>query len=256
MKHLYITIIVSIVFFNFIHSQEVGLHLGTGITTQGVRDEGYSPIRYDGVGFALHGGLHFIKPKKEVIWQGGFSNASLENTFGRKMQTLSFAIINYNFYKVEGKAHAWGWSNNNVFHTRQIDDFLNYNGRTDYFTAFGPAWKYEQTIDLFGQSFTFSTMAHLQLLGFYLPSGYVSSMPSGFGYENKGFFDALYSSLFLFYPSSAYNAALTPSLTWLFSENSHLQLQYNYEYTHFRNIHTSQRSIGMWSINLAIKLKG
>jgi hypothetical protein len=252
-------IFILVIHVGFIHStigQGGDLILGAGFNAQGVRDKGYSPLLYDGIGYDFQAGFRYFKKNREVLWFGGFGQANLSNEFGRSMKTTTVSLINFTFYapKDETRKYQWGWSNNNTFHTRQIDDFLNYNGRTDYFTAFGPAWKFEHALGLFGQDFSFETMAQIQLLGFYLPSSYVSSMPQGFGYENKSFFSALWSSTYLFFPGSAYNGGVYPTLKWKFSPNNSLSLMYRYEYSHFNKVHLSQRSVGIWLLSLTIKL--
>lgn len=256
MKSIVLSFVVFCVFLTSLLSQEVELKIGAGLNSQGVIDKGYSPLRYDGLGYDTHLGLSYEKKNREVIWMAGIGQARLYSDFSRSMKTTAISLINLTFYnqKNESQKHKWGWSNNNTFHTRQIDDFLNYNGRTDYFTAFGPAWKYDHFFKIYKQSFRFETMAHIQLFGFYMPSSYVSSMPGGFGYENKSFLPALWSSSYLFLPGSAYNVGLYPSMKWQFSENNHLSLLYRYEYTYFRQIHTSERSVGTWWLSLVVKL--
>lgn len=256
MKRFVIVLVACVGFISKSNGQGGELILGAGLNTQGVRDKGYSPLRYDGFGYDFQAGFRYVKENREVLWLGGFGQAKLTNEFGRTMKATAASLINFSFYQPSdgAKKIKWGWSNNNTFHTRQIDDFLNYNGRTDYFTAFGPAGKFEHNFGFLGQDFCFETMVHIQLLGFYLPSAYISSMPSGFGYENKSFFPALWSSSYLFFPGSAYNGGVYPTLKWKFSEGNYLSVMYRYEYSQFNTIHLSQRSVGTWWLSLNVKL--
>ncbi|MDZ7846446.1 MAG: hypothetical protein U5L96_06605 [Owenweeksia sp.] len=221
-----------------------------------LRDQAYSPLVYSGVGFDAFLGYKATGERKETIWLLSVGRANLSNSYSRNLSTNAIRLTNLNFYARanEDANLRWGWSNNNGFHHRLIDDFQNFNGRVDYFTTFGPAAIYELPLALKGQSFKFRTTAHIQLIGIYLPSGYVASLPSGFGYEPNSFAGAVVQSMRVFYPGSSFNAGLWPQLEWHLNSGNGIAVNYLYEYSHFGNPHRSIRSSGHWFISFNMTL--
>ena len=192
---------------------------------------------------------------RESSWRLGFSSGAIQNRHGRNLESRSLSFLAVNLYQLGDQSRfSLGWSNDNQFHSRNIDDFLNFTGRSDYYTSFGPAGKYSQGFELFGQEFFFDVVSHVQLLGFYLPSGYVSSLPRGFGYEPGGFFRSLAGSIFLFYPGSAISLGFRPELQWSWGGKSSLSFSYNYEFVSLRHVHLSRRSQGDFLLSLRMAL--
>lgn len=218
-------------------------------------DEGYSPLIYTGFQGSANITYTSIDDGKENIWILGYASGQSQNRFGRNLESTSVSLLALTLYQVDQESRfSWGWANNNQFNTRTPGDFQNYTGRSDYFTAFGPAMKYTIPFRLLNQEFSFQALSHFQLIGFYIPSGYVSSLPKGFGYEQNGFVASVYNSAFLFYPGSAVNLGLIPALQWGLSENSSLGLTYSYDYTSLQNVHPSKRSRGNYLLSLTMKL--
>jgi hypothetical protein len=232
------------------------LHFAGGLRPEALRDAGYSPLQYSGRGFT--GMLAFQRKsvRKETIWIAHYGKSSLVNMFDRNMQTTAAGILNFNFYFSEGSERKlrWGWANNNQFHTRRIDDFQNFNGRTDFFTSFGPAIHYSLPFEWEQQRFSFDVMGHVQAIGFYVASGYVSSVPPGFAYESYGGLQGLLRSANLFYPGSAFNAAFLPSLQWNLKSGNSIGMTYWYEYTQLEKAHRSVRSVGHWFFFFKMRL--
>lgn len=232
------------------------LAFGGGLTLESLRDKGYSPLLYSGAGISGFIGYERNTDRRETIWMFSYGRASTSNSFDRQLTTSSVGLVNYNFYNRDTESPVkWGWSNNNAFNNRNIDGFSNFNGRTNFFTSFGPAMKYERGFSLKEQNFTFQIISHVQLIGFYMPSGYVSSYPRGFTYEPNTPLAGFWESLYLFYPGSAWNAGLWPKVQWHLSSGNSICLNYMYEYSRLRGAHVSERSAGTWFLTFFMQLK-
>jgi hypothetical protein len=229
--------------------------LGVGVVSGAQLDRGYSPLIYSGVQGAVEVGYSQGSDGRERSLWLGYSSGAMESRHGRNLESFSLSFLVATMYRLgEESPFYLGWSNDNQFNSRTIGGFLNFTGRSDYFTSFGPAAKYSQGFQLFGQEFSVDVLSHVQLLGFYLPSGYVSSLPRGFGYEPGGFFESFAGSVFLFHPGSAVSAGLRPELQWYWREGTSLAVSYSYEFVALRNVHTSRRSRGHFLLSLRMSL--
>ena len=248
---------VAIMFSFALYGQSHQLSFGGGVNLLALRDQAYSPLGYSGFGFEGFLGYRAAKESKETIWLLTAGAANLHNAFDRNLNTFAIRLTNYNFYSRSEKDAKlrWGWANNNGFHHRLIDDFQNFNGRVDFFTTFGPAANYHLPFTLGEKRFIFQTAAHVQLVGIYLPSGYVASLPSGFVYESNSFVGSVVESMRIFHPGSSFNGALWPRLEWLLDSGNGIALNYLYEYTHFSHPHRSVRSSGHWFVTFNMTLK-
>ena len=229
--------------------------MGLGLVSGAQLDRGYSPLIYSGVQGAVEAGYSHRADGRERSFWLGYQSGAMQSRHGRNLESRSVSFLVATMYRLgEESPFYLGWSNDNQFHSRSIDGFLNFTGRSDYFTSFGPAAKYSTGFRLFGQAFSVDVLSHVQLLGFYLPSGYVSSLPRGFGYEPGGFFDSFASSVFLFHPGSAISAGLRPELQWFWGDGSSLAFSYSYEFVALSNVHTSRRSRGHFLLALRMSL--
>jgi len=251
---LLVNLAISLVF--MLTGQTRQLSFGGGLNLCALRDQAYSPLVYSGSGFDGIISYWSTSERKETIWVLSYGTGRLSNAFGRNLTTIGVRLTNLNFYSRNNKEARllWGWANNNGFHHRLIDDFQNFNGRVDFFTSFGPATNYQLPFSFKGKHFKFQTAAHIQLIGIYLPSGYVASLPSGFGYESDSFFGSVVKSMQIFYPGSSFNAGLWPRLEWLLNSGNGIALNYLYEYTYFRKPHRSVRSSGHWFLTFMMTL--
>jgi hypothetical protein len=247
--------IVLIIIATSLQGQTHDLWFSGGIRLDALRDQGYSPLRYDGLGISGAIGYERTKDNKEVIWLLSYSHSNLSNHFGRSMSVSSVGLINLNFYPRKNQSITWGWANNNGFQNRFIQGFDNFNGRTDVFTSFGPASKIQKDFSFRSQKFSAFAISQIQLIGFYLPSGYVASLPSGFGYEPNNSLMGFWESLYLFYPGGAYNFGIWPALKWHLSTGNSISLNYIYEYTRLSGAQIHERSTGMWLLNFSMRLK-
>jgi hypothetical protein len=236
--------------------QTHSLSLGGGIQLEGLLEAAYSPLKYSGTGY--QGGISYCKSseKKDIIWLLTGGSSQLSNQFKRDLKTTSIRLVNYNLYhrNQSNSKFKFGWSNNNGFYTRQIDDFSNFNGRTDFFTTFGPAVSYTLPLSIKQKRFTFQTVAHTQIIGFYVPSSYVASLPRGFGYEQNSFLAAIWKSAHLFHPGAAWNGGLWSKFDWHLWKQNTIGINYIYEYTNFSKPESSKRSTGTWFISLILEL--
>jgi len=240
-----------------VRGQSRELSFGGGLNLTALRDRAYSPLVYSGVG--MDGFLMYksVGEQKETLWLLSAGSTELRSAYGRNLNTLAVRLTNLNFYN-RSDEHAklqWGWANNNGFHHRLIDEFQNFNGRVDFFTTFGPAANFRHPFMIGENRFRFQTAAHVQLIGIYLPSGYVASLPSGFGYEQNSFVGSVVESMKIFHPGSSFNAGLWPRLEWQLASGNGIALHYLYEYSHFSNPHRSVRSSGHWFLTFNMKLR-
>lgn len=238
-----------------LQGQTHDLWIAGGLRSEGLRDIGYSPLRFDGIGISAAVGYQKSSDKKETIWLLNYSLNQTSNAFDRGLTANTAGLLNVNLYKRDQRNFSWGWSNNNGLQHRSISGFDNFNGRTDVFTSFGPASGYNNKFTAYSQSFTLNVVSHLQLIGFYLPSGYVSSLPSGFGYEPNGAIKGFWESIYLFIPGKTFNAGFWPKLEWHLSNGNSMSVNYIYEYTWLSGAQPHYRSTGMWLFNFSMRLK-
>jgi hypothetical protein len=241
---------VAVMFAFGVLGQSRQLNFGGGLNLTALRDQAYSPLVYSGAGFDGFLGYQSTRERKETIWLLSAGSVNLSNAYDRNLNTIAIRLTNLNFYPRRGEDTKlqWGWSNNNGFHRRWIDDFQNFNGRVDFFTTFGPAANYKLPFKIGEQRFKFQAAAHVQLIDIYLPSGYVASLPSGFRFEPNSFMGAVFESMRIFHPGSSFNGGLWPRVEWQLNSGNGIALNYLYEYSHFSNPYRSVRSSGHWFI--------
>ncbi len=229
------------------------ISVGGGLLSAHQVDRGYSPLIFSGRQGSANATYSKLRGHRERVWALEYSSGTLQNRHGRNLECWSLSWLGLFLYQPhEESPFSWGWSNSNNINRRTIDDFLNYTGRTDYFTSFGPAAKYSLSFGFGKHELTFQVLGHLQLLGFYIPSSHVSSMPRGFGYEQNGFGNAVLNSAFLFHPGSAINFGLRPGLKLKLGENNSVGLSYLYDYSSLSHVHSSQRSRGSLGLSLTM----
>lgn len=221
------------------------------------RDEGYSPLNYDGVGVMVQAGMERSKEKRLSRAFLQFSFAPQTNNVGRVMNSYSAHIQTYSFYNYDTtRLFTFGWSNVNFFSLRDIKDLVNFNGRMDYFTTFGPAALFSYDFSLFKRRFTIEAPAQWSLLGFNVRSGFISSAPIGFetAEEDDSFFKTLNRSLRFYNPLVHVHLNVSPRLRYYFKNENGMGLQYDYSFTRLTGAHVSVMSRGMLSIQLFMKL--
>lgn len=231
------------------------LTVGGGVVSAAQLERGYSPLIFAGPLAAAELTYHRGRGGRENLFRLGFSSGALQNRHGRSLDTLTLRFLVVNLFPIgDDSPFRVGFSNDNQFNSRNIQGFINFTGRSDYFTSFGPAATFDHDFAVFGQTFSFNALGHIQLLGFYLPSGYVSSLPRGFGYEPGGFVGSLLGSSFLFHPGSAISLGLRPELEWSWRPSSSLVVSYNYDLVALRHVHPSRRSQGHLLLSLRVDL--
>jgi hypothetical protein len=236
-------------------SQSHTLYFGGGFTSEALRDQGFSPMMFSGTGMRGIAGLERSKARKNSIWLLQYSSFNTQNQFGRNLAVTSGGISNFNFYGLEEQRWQWGWSHMSVLHHRFIDGFSNFNGRTDMFATFGVNGKYTRPFAFRGRQFSIRVVAHTQLLGFYLPSGYTASLPKGWGYESNNWLSGFWTSSYLFYPGAAWNMGLWPALQWHLKTGNTIQLLYLYDFVQLSEAQLMTRSTGTWFITFNMRLK-
>ncbi len=211
------------------YSQSSGaLHLSTGIQDFTTRDQGFSSMNYGGIRTASKAIFQLNKAHKTELFQFEFAYGNLKNRIGNSLNGMSIGLLNHTFYHrnkpLERKLH-WGWSNQNVFHIRSHNGFSNYSLRYDYLTAFGPSARYLWPFQWEEQRFEWETIAHLQVLGFQIKSGYIGADPEGFSEENAATGNFL-KSMKPFIIGRDWSMGLNSSLYWSLPSENSLGLRY------------------------------
>lgn len=228
-----------------------------GVRLGGERDEGYSPLNYNGLGIMVQAGFEKVKNTRISRVDVQFSYASLKNKVGRQMNSYSAVLQTHDFYGYDSTKHLFfGWSNANFFTIRDFSDQTNFSGRMDYFTAFGPSALLEKKFQLFKRSFTFEVPFQWSLLGFSIRSGFINSSPVGFetATEDEGAFKSLVNSVRLFSPFNSIHFNYSPRLKFDFNNGNAIALQYEYSFTRLNGEHLSVISRGIWSFQILMKL--
>ena len=238
--------------------RERKLHISyPGIRINAERDYGYSPLIYSGIQGAFEIGYSNTKPKVSNYFVLKYSSGAISNSWGSTMQSQTAGIQTFKFY--HGKKHAYsglniGWSNNNEFNTREVDNLKNFNYRNEYFTSFGPAIRYILPFKLFNREFKVEGIAHIQLLGFMMQSSYVTSLPPGFEEPSYSGLEAFLHSIDVFYPGKSWNFGIQPSLYYTLKSGNAFTIGYKYDYLHLRGAHITEKSRGTYYIGIITKL--
>jgi hypothetical protein len=225
--------------------------ISAGFSSAAVRDLGFSPLVY--TGSETSGALMFsIDKEKRCEWVvGQFFLGNLHNRVGTGMRVMGGSVQNFIFYRagrpVDRGMH-WGWSGNNFFSTRNNSSVLNFNSRTEFFTSFGPAARYQYPFRLLKRTFRLDVAGHVQVIGFRVGSSFVSSVPAGF-YSDSGF-AGFWNSLEWFHPGNSWNFGCWPRLHFELKTGSQLSLGYRYDFMRIEGAHRSARSAGFWFLTL------
>jgi len=233
------------------------VQIAPGISSSGMRDFGFSPLLYHGVGmYASISYKSFDESLSDVV-EAGFSQSTRYNRFETEMKATQVYLNAFRFFhksKEANKGLHWGYANRNAYNLRNNDAISNFNNRFHYYTAFGPAVRYKRPFELFNRSFTFETIADIQLLGFMLQSAFVSSSPKGYETNASGTWEIFIESVELFYPGAAWNMAIAPAIVYPFKSGNGLVLRYQYEFLWLKSAHVTQKSSGIWSLGLNVVL--
>lgn len=213
-------------------SQSKGnLWLATGLQFQSSRDRGFSPMLYSGNRSFSMAAFDLESTNKSEAFQFEFGYGPLTNRFGNSLNSLSMGLLNYTFYHKESTPERglhWGWSNHNLFNIRRHNGFSNYSLRYDYFTTVGPALRYVYPFEWKGQSFKWQTMAHWQVVGFQIKSGYIGADPDGVSGDEpvvKNFLRAVNP----FFAGKDWSLGLESSLVWTLPTGNSLGIRYRPE---------------------------
>jgi hypothetical protein len=230
------------------------LHISyPGIRINAERDFAYSPLMYTGVQGSLAIAYSVIKSNSTDLVFLNYSSGNNTNRFGSSMKVQTAGIQAYKFFHLKKNTdHGFclGWSNNNEFNTREVEEVRNFNNRNEYFTTFGPAIRYRYPFSLFNRQFHIQTLAHIQLLGFKLQSSYVTSLPSGFQESSSDGLQAVLKSVELFYPGNGINVGIQPTMMYELKSGNALSISYRYDYLKIKGPHDVEKSRGTWYVGI------
>ena len=234
------------------------LHVGfPGIRHAAERDRAYSPLVYSGMQGSISAGFSSEGPSFSDYVAINYSTGKISNSYGSTMKVRAAGIQTFKFYhsgKERQEGFHWGWSNNNEFSTRNVEDMGNFNDRSEYFTSFGPAARYRLPFTLLNRQFHFETLAHLQLLGFTVQSSYITSLPPGFEDPSYKGLKAFLESIDIFYPGNSLNFGLQPTLRFWLKSGNMLSIGYKYDYLRLRGAHITEKSRGSWYFGIITAL--
>jgi hypothetical protein len=233
------------------------LHVAGGIQLGAARDLAYTPLRYTGIMPTVYLGYSVESTKKsEQLWLHA-SAGTLESRFGAPMDSYNFGIFNVTLFhqlNQQQRGWHWGWSNNNVLRFRDYLGSTNFSPRVDYHTSFGPAARYRYTFDGWLKGFQVEATGHLQVIGFFVQSGFVSNALPGYIANEDSGFQGFWDSLRLFYPGPAWDWSVWPSIRYTLRSGNTLSLEYRYEMTILEDAHRAANSHGFYLFTLTTRL--
>jgi hypothetical protein len=227
-----------------------------GIRHDAERDRAYSPLIYSGIQGSFSVAISSESLALSDNFAINYSTGKIHNSYGSAMQVHTAGIQTYKFYhrdKDRQEGLHWGWSNNNEFNTRSVED-INFNNRSEYFTSFGPAARYRLPFTLLNRQFHFETLTHLQLVGFTLQSSYVTSLPPGFEEPSNKGISAFLNSIDIFYPGNSWNFGIQPTMRYRLKSGNMLSIGYKYDYLRLRGAHITEKSRGSWYFGIITAL--
>lgn len=227
-----------------------------GLYSAALRDKAYSPLMYFGVGKAAGLTARFDQSAASRLFCFTYSSGQYANRYSSGMGAKSVSFQTYTFYHSESKKRfiRFGWSNQNVFISRDLESVQNFNNRSDYHTSFGPAARIGHEFRILNLELGLDIMFHIQLLGFFVASSYVTSLPPGFEGPPKSWYKGFLSSMDLFYPGNSMALGTWPSLRCRFGKGNQAGFSYNYNYQSINGSHQSQKSGGVWLVELHVAL--
>ncbi len=254
---LFIALCMNI-FMTYGNGKARALHISyPGIRNNAERDYAYSPLTYTGIQGSFAVAYSVIQTHASDFVMLNYSSGSITNKYGNSMHVQSAGIQTYKFFHKKNdmnKGLQWGWSNNNEFNIREVDEIKNFNNRSDYFTSFGPALRYIQPFSFLNRQFNLQTFAHIQIIGFKLLSSYVTSLPPGFEEPSYSGFHAFLQSVDLFYPGDSWNVGIQPALHYELKSGNALTVSYRYDYLQLKGAHTVVKSRGTWYVGITTGL--
>lgn len=221
----------------------------------GERDEAFSPLLYDGIGASSALALERKGQKTTSILHATGGAHLLNNRFGGQLNTFFGALNFSHFFHARSDTSSrfqLGFSNRNSYYARRFSRMNNFNGRFDYLTTFGPALRFQYPFLFLGKNWEIDAVAHAQLIGFFITSGFVRSSPD----EANGSigFSEFWDAANLFHPFNGTQIWLSPALKYPIKNNNALSLSYEFEFTRLHKDYQVERSVGAWMLNLLIVL--
>lgn len=262
MKALLYPLLLFVLTANMAYAQEAPpdrrrfLSVAAGISYSVEQDQAYSPNPYRGLLPSVMLGYGVEKANRSERTWASYGSGAIENQFGARTEILSARIFNYTLYerkRADGSDWRFGWSNNNALNWRDYAAAANFNPRFDYHTSFGPAVGFDRAFGGRLKGLELAVVGHLQLLGFFLQSGYVSDAPDATLGEELGF-GSLLRSVRPFVPGRDWNWGTWSSLRYRLASGTELGLAYRYDMTVLTDSHRSTRSRGHYLFTLIAKL--
>lgn len=229
---LFLFLLTCMVHLNAFSQPSGNLWLSTGFQAFTSRDAGFSSMKYSGPRSFSTGAFALQRPHKTETFQVEFGIGPLSNQIGNSLNALSAGFWNSTFYHREKDADRglhWGWSNQNLLNLRRHNGFTNYSLRYDYFTSIGPALRYRYPFQWKGQQFSWQTLAHWQVVGFQIKSGFIGADPAGVTEDGEPL-DNFLRAVDPFYVGRDWHLGLESTLVWTLPAGNDLALRYRPEF--------------------------
>ena len=232
------------------------LKVSAGSHRAALRDYGFSPLIYSGSVPSV--GLDYSANsdrQHNLLWIG-ISYGKLNNRHNAEMTAFSAEIYTLQTFKWDRLPDGLmlGWSNRNVFQSRNFSEAQNFNPRFDYHTNFGLALQYRRDLSNYLPGLEISISGQFQVIGFFIQSGYVTNAPSGAEEEGNGGLQTTLQSIRIFHPLEQSDWGLWPGATYHLASGSSISLTYRYNRTVLEDRHRSESSRGNILLTLMMPL--
>ncbi len=234
------------------HSQ-FQLSLYGGMQLMSERDKGFSPLLHRGSSAYIGGEFRLEKVRSDMAFTVTFGEGGVENRYGKEWNIDSYTLLVSNYYKNNaGQRYRWGWSNLNTFNQRVNSRFVNFNYRSEYFTAFGPCLNIHNPFTWNKMNLLWENMAHMQMFGFVIASDYVLSEPRGV--RNSNGISNFFQMMDPFLIGRDWAIGGSSQLSCQMGSGNSLGIQYRYDFQQLATIHPVQRSRGAVLLFLTVLL--
>ncbi|MCC5922578.1 MAG: hypothetical protein JJT77_02235 [Crocinitomicaceae bacterium] len=228
--------------------------LPIGAVSQQLRDESYSPLKYDGWNFGFGAGYVHNTERKRNEFHVLYSQGSTSNQFNAKADFIKGSILTYTFYQnpEQKRPIDFGWSNNNTVDIHFFEASGNFSPRVYFYTTFGPALRYAYTIPS-RTRWTVTSQANWQLLGFGIPSSYISAIPDPFLYE-ENVARAFFKATTIYNPFNEFRAGSLTQITYQLRNENQIALGYRFDFSSTMAAHRLVNAAGFYHLQLNFRL--
>jgi hypothetical protein len=228
--------------------------LPVGAVSEQFRDESYSPLKYGGWSFGFGAGYVRNTDSKRNEFHVLYSQGSASNRFNAQADYIKGSILTYTFYQNQEKNRPvdFGWSNFNTVAIHFFEASGNFSPRVYFYTTFGPALRYAYTIPSRSR-WSISSQANWQLVGFGVPSSYISAIPDPFLYEDNAA-RAFLNAATIYNPLREFRAGALTQITYQLRNENQIAIGYRFDVSSTRAAHQLVSATGFYHLQLNFRL--